>query len=324
MTPRIYVGLPTLSPHLLDLLRREYPGVGVMVSAHCADLGRWSTDMRDADEPHPGFRGPLAGRLDGIPAFLDSAGFTAMAHFGGFPWSPEQYAALAASHGWEQWASMDLCVEPQVARDRREVIARTMVTAANLDTLNAIADAWGIRRPLPVLQGWDAWDYEACVDAMGAALDGVQLVGLGSVCRRQMGGPTGIVAILDAIDRVLPAGIRVHLFGVKSGRWDQLAGHPRVASMDSMAWNSALRRDHPTGRTKELAADYLRRWLDRQLAAVAAPVAPPAQPAFPFRPAPAFAGTTPEYRQLAAECLHRIRNGVSDLAGWQLFRQLHG
>lgn len=50
---------------------------------------------------------------------LDSAGFVAWAHYGDFPWTVEQYVALAASRPWAWWASMDACCEPEVAGSGR-------------------------------------------------------------------------------------------------------------------------------------------------------------------------------------------------------------
>jgi hypothetical protein len=40
-------------------------------------------------------------------------------------------------------------------------------------------------------------------------------VGLGSVCRRHLHAPDGIVAIVRALDEIMPAGVQLHLFGVK-------------------------------------------------------------------------------------------------------------
>jgi hypothetical protein len=44
-----------------------------------------------------------------------------MARYGGFPWTTSDYLALAASFPFRWFASMDYCVEPEIARDREEV-----------------------------------------------------------------------------------------------------------------------------------------------------------------------------------------------------------
>src|SRR3546814_94804 len=54
----------------------------------------------------------------------DSAGYVAMARYGGFPWSTTDYLTLAASYPFRWFASMDYCVEPEIARDREEVLDR--------------------------------------------------------------------------------------------------------------------------------------------------------------------------------------------------------
>ena len=49
------------------------------------------------------------------------------------------------------------------------------------------------------------------------------MVGVGSVCRRHLHGPDGLIAIMGALDRVLPSGTVVHLFGAKGNALPALA-----------------------------------------------------------------------------------------------------
>jgi hypothetical protein len=54
---------------------------------------------------------------------------------------------------------------------------------------------------------------------------------------------------------------------VKSTAVSKLKDHPRVASVDSMAWNYAARREAFTNRvpkTKELLCDKMTAWIVRQ------------------------------------------------------------
>jgi hypothetical protein len=93
------------------------------------------------------------------------------------------------------------------------------------------------------------------------------LVGLGSVCRRSLGGRAGIIRVLSAIDVHLPRGVKVHLFGVKGAAIGALAGHPRVHSMDSQAWDYAARREKERdGQNFNLAyrEGHMRRWYETQ------------------------------------------------------------
>ena len=171
---------------------------------------------------------PLIRRMD---AALDSAGFVAMARYGGFPWSPRDYAELAAAAPWAWWASMDFCCEPEIARDRDQVARRIERTAQFYGELRILAAELDIAPPVPVLQGWLPDDYRHCADLLGGL---PQLVGIGSICRRDTGGA---VAIVEAISGHISPTTRFHLFGVKGEAAAALAGHGRVASIDSMAWD---------------------------------------------------------------------------------------
>jgi hypothetical protein len=127
-----------------------------------------------------------------------------------------------------------------------------------------------IERLMPVLQGRTPEDYGRCAEALHLSMLPGTVVGIGSMCRRDIHGPEGLVAIVSHLDRVLPIGVRLHLFGVKGSAlpWLLPFAH-RVASIDSQAWGSAARREaHRTGRSKSdvFAADHMERWTSAQLA----------------------------------------------------------
>lgn len=142
---RIYLGVPDLRPDYVQAARDL--GAPIMVSA-AAQAKRWTTKMRDEDQPHPGFRPVPKGRLEGVPAALDSMGFTATWLWGGYAVTAQQYVALAASHRWDFWSSQDLCCEPEIASDEEEIVARLMETGARYDELCRLADEAGISRPM--------------------------------------------------------------------------------------------------------------------------------------------------------------------------------
>lgn len=221
-------------------------------------------------------RGRAPSRLDGLDVALDSAGFTAMVHpaWGGrYPWTIRDYVALALSRRWAWWSAMDYCVEPQIAGDRATVEARVVATADSLSATLAEVDPiriglWisdvadggdGLTAaqltpdPMPILQGWRPEDYLRSVALIGEVLAQhgrawPSLVGVGSVCRRDLRGPFGLWAVLEVLDRVLPAHVGLHLFGVKSDAINELAGWPRVVSVDSQAWDRGLRGDLQSAR----------------------------------------------------------------------------
>ncbi len=226
-------------------------------------------------------------------ASMDSAGFTAMRQ-GGYRWSVEEYVdmisglAAYAPHGdclpfplhW--WSAMDFCCEPEIAGNRAEVERRIDATITTYDDTIAYVDWWRDEGdtwtpdPMPVLQGRNPADYLRC--AAGIAFNREfrgreplpDLVGIGSVCRRNLHGPDGLIAVLSELHAALPAHVRLHLFGVKGAVLADLADFgERVASVDSMAWDFAARQE---ARKAGIACDVkhrarvMRAWYARQLA----------------------------------------------------------
>ena len=116
----IILGLPHLSAGaILDRARLlQQP---VLISANA--LSRWTRKAGWAQ-----WRGWKTAQLDnasGLPSVdLDSGGFVCAARYGGIPWSVDQYMALAAAYPFRRFASLDYCVEPEIARDREEILDR--------------------------------------------------------------------------------------------------------------------------------------------------------------------------------------------------------
>lgn len=221
--------------------------------------------VRDKDGPGR-FRLPKPGTFDGLDVALDSGGYVAMKQYGYYSWSPEEYLDLAASAPWCWYASLDLCVEPDIAQNDLELQLRLAGTVANYGLLCRLASDRGMNLPLAVLQGWTARQYLWCVDKMGLDMPPAAptLIGVGSMCRRNVAGPQGIVAIVEALDKALAPGISLHLFGVKSDGLAALAGHPRLASIDSCAWDYSLRMDMRVGRDMEMRTLAIDDWYCRQ------------------------------------------------------------
>lgn len=269
MSVCIRVGLPLPGGALPRAARRL--GAKVLVSANA--LAR----RRDGDVV--GFRTQLPD-LDGLDVALDSAGFVAWAHYGGFPWSVEMYVGeLVAGHPWTWWAQMDACCEPEMAGDRVAVRMRQAETIRLLGECEAVARRFGVAPPVPVLQGWTPDDYVWHAREIGLHVTDraegrawmPDLVGVGSMCRRQTFGPNGLVAVVAALDRVLPTDVGLHLFGVKSEGLALLARHPRVASVDSMAWDVAARnraRDAGVSCSMAHRSAVMGEWYATQMAAV--------------------------------------------------------
>lgn len=180
---------------------------------------------------------------------LDSGGFVAMKRYGGYRWTVEQYVRLAKNMHPTWWAQMDYCCEPEIAGSQSAVWKRIDFTVESLHECQAVAARHNTPAPLPVLQGWHPEDY-----CQGPIYDWgfnwPKLVGIGSVCRRHVHGPDGILAVIGALHEVVPPHVKFHLFGVKSQALALLVQRfpTRIHSMDSMAWNRAARWDVYHGR----------------------------------------------------------------------------
>jgi len=220
------------------------------------------------------FKVPEFTDLDMLDYALDSAGFTAVLNFqkkgpqqgiaGVFPWTYAQYVELAMLLRPRWWSAPDLCCEPAVAGSQIEIDYRVNATATLLEgTLRVIhswqeelaktEDARTIANMLfpctPILQGWSVSDYLRSLDLLQAVwsrwepwLAPPTLIGLGSVCRRDLRHPThGLFAILAALEGRLPKGSRLHLFGVKGACLKEIRTMDWIASADSMAYDYGAR-----------------------------------------------------------------------------------
>lgn len=278
----LYVGLPTPSGRLpVELWNRGHDHALVSAGALWRG-GHFQVPGSRRYKVLPDRKACTLGSvLDELSVALDSAGFTAMRNRGGYPWTCRQYVELAASYSWCMWFQMDLCCEPEIASDRVEVLQRVVGTSQLLAVCTELARRSRfegdvlLTDPIPVLQGWEPWDYERSAEGAAETLGELpSVVGVGSVCRRSEGGPAGLWAILRRLDDVLPRRVRLHLFGVKGQALRRLREHPRVASADSQAWGSeamhAANRDRKalmeaTGCSKEEAVAAVPCDLDRKL-----------------------------------------------------------
>lgn len=255
---KVRVGLPLTGGQLVAAARKL--GYSVLFSANA--FASIYPPSHDRAGEFRRFRRPDPQQLDGLDAALDSAGFVAASHYGDYRWGVADYIDLAASYPWTWYASMDMSVEPEIAEDRPLRILRIATTAALLFQCVREAKRRGLKPPMPVLQGWTADEYLLCTQWL--PFEWPSLVGLGSMCRRAVEGSNGILAILDAVDRVLPPHVQFHLFGVKSTVLDRIAHHPRVAAMDSMAWDVRARCERRTGRDMAFRISHMQRFASEQ------------------------------------------------------------
>jgi hypothetical protein len=256
-SPTVRVGMPLVSGELFEYgVASRLP---LMFSANA--FSTWTPDRE-----FKGFRLDAAAAIpDTVDATLDSAGFTQAVLYGDYVFSVEQYLDLAAARTWRWYSSMDYCVEPQVAPDAATRRLRIEATVARYFECVDGAIRRNMVLPVPVAQGFFAEEYAHCAEQLGIG-PGTALVGIGSVCRRHLHGPDGVIAIMEALDDVLPHGTRVHLYGLKGNSLAALARFAhRIESTDSMAYDMAVRRSTPVGRTQYMRAVAMVEWHAREM-----------------------------------------------------------
>lgn len=194
--------------------------------------------LKDRKSPYPRATTPWA---------LDSGGFTELNQYGGWNTTAEEYVAAVRRYdeelGHMEWAApQDWMCEP-------DVLAKTGLTIADhqqrtLDNYLELIDLAPDLGFIPVLQGWTIADYLShaeAYEAVGVSLSDEQVVGVGSVCRRQ--ATSQIAALFDAL---AANGLPLHGFGVKSEGLAKSADF--LVSADSLAWSAGARRDAFAGK----------------------------------------------------------------------------
>jgi hypothetical protein len=255
----VRVGLPLTGGRLVAAARdRKQP---VLFSANA--FARTFPRGHERAGEFRAFARPDLHQLQGMDAALDSAGFVAATRYGDYRWTVAQYVDLAAAFPWRWWASMDYCCEPEVASDRPLRLLRIAATAGMLAQCAREAEYRGIAPPMPILQGWTVAEYLQCVEWL-PLWEWPELVGVGSMCRRHVHGSNGILEIVEGLDGVLPSHVRLHLFGIKSEALRALVHHPRVAAVDSMAWDMKARAQRRTGRDMHFRIACMDQWLEKQ------------------------------------------------------------
>lgn len=204
------------------------------------------------------------------PWALDSGGYSQLNAKGSWDeFPPEVYAErvdrYASGIGNMQWAAIqDWMCEPWILENTGLTVREHQErTVESLLALRAIAPhlPWA-----PVLQGWELSDYVDMVDLYsqaGVDLTREDVVGLGSVCRRQ--ATSEIEAI---VGELASCNLRLHGFGVKIRGLAKYG--PLLESADSMAWSFDARWADPLpGCTHKNCANcfaYAMQWRARVLA----------------------------------------------------------
>lgn len=283
----VAMGIPPRPPFAREMKRHGRPS---MVSAN----SMWDNDTKTWHVPPY-----LKDRKD---VWLDSGGFVAMNIYGGFRYSMTEYLDLVEEMKPAVYFTMDYCCEPEITADSYdETENRIHRTVDTWTTLTTMAAERGLPRPAPVVTGSTGLDFIYCLGLYTHAIhlgakwkaycrpgefDGAPgglpaLIGVGTLCRRKVHGTDGILDVIGWLDRHLEKDYkkirgcptpRLHLFGVKGAALNHLRDHPRVHSIDSMAWCYRARVTACRGKFSNTNAHKLRHlnaWLDRHLGILA-------------------------------------------------------
>lgn len=199
---------------------------------------------------------------------LDSGAFSELSMFGEWRTSTLAYCGAVKRYVCEVgrllWAApMDWMCEPwMVKKTGLTVRLHQEKTVDNFIELRTMQPELPF---IPVLQGWSEGEYLDHVEQYqrrGIDLIKEQVVGVGSVCRRQ-----GTIRVLQIFDSLSRLGIQLHGFGLKI-KGLRLSKH-QLRSADSMAWSLDARRSAPLeGHTHKNCAnclDWALAWRERVL-----------------------------------------------------------
>lgn len=187
-----------------------------------------------------------------VPWFVDSGGFTELQKYGRWRTTATEHADRCAEVV-ERFGMVDY-LSPQDWMCEPAVIAggkfKTMTFAGTglsveehqertVSNFLELVDAEPGLPWVPVLQGYEVDEYHRCADlyeTAGVDLAGFDLVGVGSVCRRE-----SMPEARDIIRSLADRGYRLHGFGFKQ----QGIGvcWPWLTSADSMAWSLNAREE---------------------------------------------------------------------------------
>lgn len=212
-----------------------------------------------------------------VPIALDSAGFSQITMHGQWLISPAEHVAICrraiAELGTVEWAAIQdwMCEDDALARTGLSIAEHQRRTIVSYETLLELAPEV---RWVPALQGRSLSDYMRHLEdykRAGHDLLALDLVGLGSVCRRQ--ATAEIVALVRGL---ASTGLRLHGFGVKSTGLELISD--ALVSADSMAWSFEGRvetretgRRDSKGRGLGNSPEYAEVFRQRMLALIAAP-----------------------------------------------------
>lgn len=187
--------------------------------------------------------------------FLDSGGFSVLQRFGKYPYSAEQYAALARELGASYVSTMDYPCGVKGAPSPKTCIQMTV--DASIDCLDVPDVPW-----VQVIQGGSVPDYLDCCDAVRDAGLETKVLAVGSLVARC--DTSEVRSILEGVCGRFHSA-RMHGFGI--GKRHLRSRHVRslLWSADTTAWrmNSTGERRFPRTAEEKIANfERYNEWVD--------------------------------------------------------------
>jgi hypothetical protein len=181
---------------------------------------------------------------------LDSGGFSELNLCGKYTVSLGDYVRVIERMGPDFAFCQDwMCEEKILRKTGKSVREHQDLT---LRSYLALEQEIG-EKALPVLQGYDAWDYLRHMENYCAAGVFGKLFGLGSVCgRSRLDEPEKIVG---ALNNYFP-GVRLHGFGLKVTAFKRALLVRGLESADSMAWSYSARKAGEGSNNLEFALEW--------------------------------------------------------------------
>lgn len=210
---------------------------------------------------------------------MDSGAFSTILTHGGYPESPEAYAAeirrwagngnLLAAVGQDfmceahmlaqtdatNTALLGMWPEYGPATQDQIVYVHQIWTIERYDALTA-CDTGGVYI-MPVLQGYTPEQYVRHISMYGDRLQPGMWVGVGSVCKRN-GDPSAIENVLRAIKNERPD-LLLHGFGLKTTALKSAIVRELLHTADSMSWSFAARKQGRNANDWREAAEFAAR-----------------------------------------------------------------
>lgn len=222
--PLFFIGSsPSMASRIIN---PEAPAAGVMISVNALRMRQSDFEVGDW--------------------ILDSGAFTEVVRHGGYRHGVEEYywqisrwsrcgnLLMAVAQDW-------MCEPFALSRTGLTVRRHQELTIERYDQLVRLNPPVSI---MPVLQGWRVSEYLAHLYMYADRLTLGQLIGIGSVCKRN-GKPEEVLDILSTVKQVRPD-LHLHGFGLKQLALENKEVRSLLYSCDSMAWSVPRNFGKPT------------------------------------------------------------------------------